>query len=244
VRSLAASELLGIWEQNGDASPAARALALLGASCPEDADELPALSVGARDSRLLALRELLFGTTLSVVATCPACREQLELSLRTDELRVAAAEPTDEPFIVEPPGWRVRARLVNAGDLLAIANLTDASAARRLLLARCVLEAERDGVAVGPDTLPDAVVDAIAARMEAEDPLGDARLGLCCPACGDAWSARFDATTLFWEEIEACAHRLLNEVHAIASIYGWDERDILAMSPSRRRVYLSLVGAS
>jgi hypothetical protein len=31
-------------------------------------------------------------------------------------------------------------------------------------------------------------------------------------------------------------------VHVIASAYGWSERDILAMSAARRRLYLDVIG--
>jgi len=52
----------------------------------------------------------------------------------------------------------------------------------------------------------------------------------------------FDILTYLWSEIEDWAQRLLLEVHTLALAYGWSERDILAMSPRRRRLYLEMVG--
>jgi hypothetical protein len=45
-----------------------------------------------------------------------------------------------------------------------------------------------------------------------------------------------------WREIESMAGRLLRDVHALASAYGWHEKDILALSPVRRQFYLTLIG--
>jgi hypothetical protein len=33
------------------------------------------------------------------------------------------------------------------------------------------------------------------------------------------------------------------DVHALASAYGWSEREILALSDTRRRLYLEMVSA-
>ena len=45
------------------------------------------------------------------------------------------------------------------------------------------------------------------------------------------------------EFVEMAARRLLPEVHALASSYGWSEKEILALSPARRRSYIALLGA-
>ncbi|HXI74354.1 MAG TPA: hypothetical protein VNG94_02120, partial [Pyrinomonadaceae bacterium] len=86
-----------------------------------------------------------------------------------------------------------------------------------------------------------AVTDAVAKRMAEADPQADLRLDLSCPACGHRWQALFDIDSFFWSEINAWAQRVLTEVHALASAYGWRERDILDLSPRRRQFYLGLV---
>jgi len=35
----------------------------------------------------------------------------------------------------------------------------------------------------------------------------------------------------------------LSDVHTLARAYGWRERDILTLSPTRRQFYLNMVGA-
>ena len=50
-----------------------------------------------------------------------------------------------------------------------------------------------------------------------------------------------DVAAFFWTELNAWAVRLLREIHALASAYGWREADILALSPKRRDLYLELI---
>ena len=75
-------------------------------------------------------------------------------------------------------------------------------------------------------------------------PLGrpDARRRLPGLRRGAARSA-LDVPGLVWDEVDAVARRLVDEVHALASAYGWAERDILAMGAARRAAYLARVGA-
>src|SRR5580658_4185864 len=64
-------------------SLARRGLRFLMAACPGmSADALAALTIGERDARLLALRQALWGPEMVAVATCPACRERIEMTGR------------------------------------------------------------------------------------------------------------------------------------------------------------------
>jgi hypothetical protein len=87
------------------------------------------------------------------------------------------------------------------------------------------------------------VVGAVVDRMARSDPQADVRLESACPACAHRWSSPFDIFCYLWSEIEDWAERLIREVHALALAYGWSERDIIAMSPRRRRLYLDMMGA-
>ncbi len=130
-------------------------------------------------------------------------------------------------------------RPLTSRDLAAAAACADAASARRLLAHRAVTGL--DGPAASDAGLADGELDAIAAQLEAIDPLADLALDLDCPDCGAAWEAAVDVAQYVWLEIEAEALRLVREVHAIAAAYGWRETEILAMSPLRRRAYLELV---
>ncbi|MGD1992197.1 MAG: phage baseplate protein [Anaerolineae bacterium] len=246
MRALSAGELLSVWEQ-GLAQPAAqRALMLLTAAYPEATPEtLAHLSIGQRDHRLLQLRESTFGSQLVSVANCPVCGDYLELVFTVAELQLPHPNnvPSENtPLTLEMGGYEAHFRLPDSLDLAAAADCEDAAAARHLLLTRCLVSASREGEEVDIDQLPEDVIQAMVTRMAQTDPQADVRLALSCPACGHEWEMLFDIVSFFWKEIDAWAVRALHEVHALASAYGWDEADILAMSPARRRFYLEMIG--
>jgi len=89
--------------------------------------------------------------------------------------------------------------------------------------------------------LPENVIAAVSERMAQLDPQGDIQLTLTCPKCGHEWLSPLDIASYLWREICAWAGRTLNEIHLIASAYGWRETDILTLSPQRRRTYLELI---
>jgi hypothetical protein len=53
----------------------------------------------------------------------------------------------------------------------------------------------------------------------------------------------FDVADYLWQELHAWAKDVLRSVHALAVAYGWREADVLALSPTRRRIYLELARA-
>jgi hypothetical protein len=210
-RALTQAELLSMWEHGQGQRPSRRALALL----PPDSASLP---IGRRDASLLELRVALFGSELSGVTSCPACGEEIELAFDAEEVRrEPAADPGDDSF-----------RLPTTEDLIAIEHAEDLETARALLFARCA-------------GASDEPAEAIVARMAAADPQADVQIDTECPACSHRWREPFDIAAFLWTEISVLARRLLGEVHELASMYGWSERDILSLSPARRNAYLEMV---
>ena len=96
---------------------------------------------------------------------------------------------------------------------------------------------------VDPASLPEQIVSAVIDRMAQADPQAEIQIALACPACPHRWSTIFDIVSYLWSEIDDWAQRLLMEVHALASAYGWGEGEIIAMSARRRHLYLGIVGA-
>ena len=241
MRPLSANDLLEVWELGQDQHPLDRALILLGAACPElDADELAGLSVGARDARLLTLRERTFGPRLAGFVECPRCSEALEFEAAVADLRAAPAHD-GLSWEVEVGDLSLRFRLPDSRDLGAAAICHGPAAARRLLVRRCVLYASRGGGPVAADDLPEEAVAGLARRMVEQDPQAETLLEFSCPACEHDWQALFDIVAFLWSEVSARADHLLGEVHALALAYGWREADILGMSAHRRRLYLEMV---
>jgi uncharacterized protein (UPF0212 family) len=250
MRPLSASQLVNLWERGPGQHPAQRALALLEAAHPEDSpQELALLPIGRCNALLLTLREWTFGSRVSGVVTCPNCGQRLETDFSISEIRAAEAGPRYSRFEVgeclslETEGYEVQFRLPNGLDLMAVSGYSDPEAARRALLEGCVLSVLRDGEVLPVDALPEQVTARIAESMEQADPQADVELSLSCPTCGRQWQAAFDIASYFLSEISDWAPRILRDVHALASAYGWRESDILALSPWRRQLYLDMIYA-
>ena len=243
MRAPSAGELLNVWEAGFAQAPTERALALLAVACPETSrDALAALSIGQRDARLLALREGLWGPQMEAVVACQDCRERLELPLDTRQLlsQSPSTPPGEIPLSVAE--YNMVFRLPTSLDLLAHVGY-GATGGHSPLLHRCLLSAQQRGVPVEADKLPVEVVEAVTKSMAEADPLADIQLDLTCPSCQHRWHSVFDIVSFLWTEIEVWAWRMLSDVHTLARAYGWSERDILALSPTRRQFYLEMVGA-
>jgi hypothetical protein len=241
MQALLPNELLDVWEQGASLSSAERALLLLAAAHTElTPEQIAQLSVGQRDSYLLALREQTFGSKLDSITTCPSCAVQMEFRVNAADI---CSTPPKEPngvLEVTHADYSVEFRLPNSLDLARLDSAADPETNRQHLLQSCVIMARRARVEVAAAELPAEVGTAIAQRMAPADPEADVELALVCPHCQHAWRTSFDIVSYFWSEIHAWAGRLLREVHLLASAYGWRETDILAMSPWRRQAYLEL----
>lgn len=255
MRNLSVTELLTVWERALGQSPVQQALVLLAAAYPEHSPEqLAQLSVGRRDARLLTLRERLFGSQLNSVTTCPQCQQRIELAFNVPDIRIEpsmtdAVYPAGEAITLTLEGYRVHFRLPNSLDLASIETSSDVDQAREQLLRRCLQSVVREGAesdAGEPlddvSRLPMALADTIVERMAQADPQADTRLALSCPDCSHEWRATFDIATYLAGEIHSWAKHILREVHGLARAYGWREADILALTPTRRRAYLELLG--
>jgi hypothetical protein len=242
MRSVSASELLGVWEQGLAQRPVQRALTLLTTACPETSpEELAKLSIGQRDARLLALREWTFGHQLISLATCPSCGQRLELTFNVADIQVATEVEPKETLALSVADYEVHFRPPNSLDLAAIADQKDVATGRQRLLESCLMAVHQNGEQVSADQLPANIREAVVEQMARADPQADVQLALSCPSCGHQWQAAFDIVSFFWSEINAWASRILREVHTLASAYGWREADILAMSPWRRQCYLEML---
>jgi hypothetical protein len=239
MMALSTSDLLNVWESGLDQPPAKRALSLLASANPDvSPNELAKLSIGKRDSKLLVLRELAFGSKLDCIAVCPACKEKLEFTFEIDDIRSKPENNITEPFFLERSGYEIQFRLPNSLDLMAISNFDDANSARNFLLKCCILRVAKNGKDDSSENLPDEIIDAISNKMSDIECQADMQLSMTCPTCGNAWQEAFDIVSFLWKEIDAWAQRTLLEVAYLASAYSWREADILNMSPWRRQFYL------
>jgi hypothetical protein len=242
MMAVSSAQLLAAWERGLNQPPARRVLTLLNADDDGGTFEaLAPLSIGERDRRLLCLREQMFGPHLNAIAECPACGESLEVDFNIADVRVEPNEPASEPFTLEHEGYVVAFRLPASLDLGSLDENAAAVENRRRLVELCVLSASRSGSVISADELPEELVAAIAAQMAKADPQAEILITMQCPACPHQWSTPLDIGAFFWAELNTWATRLLREIHLLAAAYGWREPDILALSPTRRQLYLEML---
>jgi len=228
--------LLAAWEAGYGRPAPDRAVVLVTLSSGLPADEVADLPLGQCDLLVLRLREVSFGARMDALTECPDCGAELDVVVDTSELRcqttMACCPPDRRPLEAA-----VVLRPLTVGDLLA------GGADRAGLLARCVT-ASPAAEPAQPAPLPaellaePAFLDAIEAELDLLDPQAAAGIDLDCPDCGASWQAAADVTEFVWSEVDRFVRRLLLDVHALASAYGWTEADVLAVSPARRRFYL------
>jgi T4 bacteriophage base plate protein len=246
MNALTASNIVFAWEAGQGKHALDRALLLLSLAFPtQSVDALSTLTIGQRTRYLLTVRKDTLGPQASCVATCPHCNEKLEFLLNLEALlrSVSAVSAAESALALTVDAFTLQFRLPTSVDLAAVINSADLSTGRALLLERCLLHAEQAGQDISVTDLPEKVVTAIAEAMTEADPLAEIPLALNCIACGENWTSNFDIVSFFWAELEAQARRLFYDVHALASTYGWREADILAMSTTRRQLYLALIGS-
>jgi hypothetical protein len=231
------AEWLEAWEASARLDVGWREAALLQPACPGfDLRQLAALPLGTRDALLMQLRRCLFGPAMQCSAICPDCGQRCEWEQQADP----SGEPVDAAKETrwQQAGWSVRLRPPTGLDL---AELKECGADSTGLLARCVLEVEHDGQAVDVTALPPALEANLSDALLAVDPRLDTGVALTCPACGTDWEADFDIGAYLWAELDGWARSLLDEVHRLASAYGWTQSEVLSLGPLRRARYLALV---
>ncbi|MDJ0511711.1 MAG: hypothetical protein QNJ64_21055 [Crocosphaera sp.] len=243
IRPLSAADIVRIWELGQDRHPIDRALLLLAYGFPEKQfTEFASWSIGCRDAYLLTLREITFGEQLNSFATCPQCQENLEFSLSTKALRIIDPDAMTDlsEYQVSIDHLNLHFRLPNSLDLATVMTAPDEETATLQLAKQCLLEVNLEGKALSYEELPTTVIALLAQKLTETDPQAEILLDLNCPACDHVWQVLFDIVDFFWRELSNQAQRLLQEVHSLAKVYGWQEAEILNMSAVRRQYYLDL----
>lgn len=247
MHPLTAKDLLATWERGLSQTSVRRLISLLAGVYPGLSEEqLWLLPIGQRDGLALAARERLFGGRLASIAQCPACAQPLEFELDVADLRLSNLPPELPPDAAPHSchwnnggkHYELRFRLPDSLDLLLAEAQPHPEAALQLLLGRCLLAAKSGRSQLKVENLPSGALAALEEAMSQVDPQANTQLDLSCPACNHRWLAALDIGSFLWREFHAWALRLLGEVHVLAKHYCWAEADILAMSPTRRRLYL------
>lgn len=191
---------------------------------------LPAADLGAI---ALTIRQAWLGDWISTDARCPepACEERMDVAFAISAY-IAHHRPRRFPGVragqdhgwFELAGASVTFRLPTIGDLLLAAASADPELSLR---ERCV----------HPATVPAAAARRVSRAMAALAPAVGGAVAACCPACGGSGSLNFDPVTYSLTEMRDAAGSLFEDVHLLASAFGWTEGDILALPRGRRARY-------
>jgi hypothetical protein len=227
---LEADAVLKLWERAEREHPIDRVLSILSAFTARERGNLIEMPIHRRDALLLSSRVAAFGNRLDGVAACAACGCKIDVSF---DLPDASAMVLEDEGLVEVDGRAVRVRVPDSGDLAAVAHLRDPVAAARLLLVRCQSESTMDGAA-----MDGAAMQALEQELERLCDATWLELRVACPDCDATFIVPVDIGRFFWTEIAAYAAGLIEDVHALAALYGWSESAILALPERRRRRYL------
>jgi hypothetical protein len=241
MRALSNADFLTLWENGHRLHPLDRGLLAIRASLPETPDSrvtdepVADWTLGRRNRALAELRTLYFGPRLEGWTTCSQCGEKLEFEVDCRALAQIHEEASSQPIAVHGSTFR----LPTSRDLAHIAGETDPQRAALLLLENCAIDHD----ASEPSGWSETEIEEVAEKMAIADPLAEIALDFECPVCQHTSEEVLDLSSFLWAEIESRAKRLLLEIHALATSYGWAESAILAMSDVRRATYLQMVQA-
>lgn len=187
------------------------------------------------DAALLGVRRAVLGERVVATVRCsaPACGAPSDVELMVSDYLAAHAReqppgttPTAESGWFALDGEAVRFRLPTAADLRAIYGCANGEDA---LAARCVQPA---GAAADPR---------VGAAMEALGPSLARELLGACAECGAELRVGFDPMRFVLNELRERATPIYDEVHLLASRYGWSEDAILSLPRQRRVRYVERV---
>lgn len=220
-----------------------RARAILRAAYPScDETEWETKTIGEWNSALLRFRAAQFGPILQIFDRCPSCHASIEFEVALDRILPAENSPPAERAL-STGDWTIHFRPLTGADWgRAFGQGEDApEAAAKRLLGAALLRVREGATDAAPESLPDRAWEELADALVEADTASEILFKVRCPSCEDEWDAPLEPAEFLWREINAAARRLLRQIHALATAYGWSEAAILNLSKERRATYLRLV---
>jgi hypothetical protein len=223
-----------------DRTPLPFLVTALLARCSETADPEGwwAQPVGTRIASLVRLAAVTDGReAVDVHLRCPVpdCGTTFEIALPVDAL--GDGSPPAEPIAVAlPAGGSVTVRLPTGEDQRrwVAARYRSSGEAVNAIAGALVVEGQLsadDG----------SMLTAIGAALADHDPLVHFTVACNCPSCAGAAELPIDLEALAIGRLAAVRRALIEDVHVLASAYGWTESEILAIAPERRARYRELI---
>ncbi len=239
-------EITGIEEQAVANTSTLDAIQLLDALIVSDYEgglrqgEVVNLTPWDREQLLAAVYMRTYGVRIESTIKCHQCAENFDMDFELDRLLESlrpgsydALGVTGEANGIYRLGDGITFRLPTGEDECAVIGLTPEEA-KAVLLERCVQSDSKS------DELS-KYSDIVQNTMEALSPLVALELDAQCPECGHDQSVYFDLQHYLLTTIQAERKRLMQEIHALASNYGWSLSEILGLPRSQRKILAGLV---
>jgi hypothetical protein len=164
-----------------------------------------------------------------IAASC-RCGSSFDVPIRYSELPV---KPAGEGYPYAEAATslgRLRLRVPTGADQEAIAAIDDPAAARRRLARRCLVEPV-------PGPLSEQDVAKIETALEEVAPELTTRAQVACVDCGRPHELYLDPYLC----LSRASEEIFLEIHTLASVYHWSEREILSLPRERRQLYIALL---
>lgn len=207
------------------------------------------LTAADRDRLLAAIYTAAFGARVAGTLCCRRCGELFDIDFSLEELtahlwendREPASKGLDEPLEPLPDGLYAlpdgtRFRLPTGEDECAVLGLPPVQA-RQALLTRCLTDGSTH---LEPE---DELSQAVQAAMTSLAPTLDLELDAACSECGELQPVHFDIQHYLLTSLLQERSQLAQEIHRLASAYGWSLNEILSLPRSRRRSLVDLIEA-
>jgi hypothetical protein len=168
-----------------------------------------------------------------MTGTCSSCGSLFDFALSPADLPLPQEAAVEQDWVEVMTGsGPVRVRAPLCADQIAIAENPEPE---RALLERCIASG-RPEEELRLD-FADRDLAAIDAAMIALSPTLPFGAAMSCPSCGQV--NEMPVCTSDW--LSEMDDGPLQDVHDIASAYGWGQGEILALSRNRRKAYLRLI---
>jgi hypothetical protein len=243
MRALSPADCLALWESGQGLHPLDQGLLAIQTAFPETRNESVAdWPLGRRNRALAELRCACFGRWIRGWSVCEACGERVEFAVDGAAISECSTPGSDTTVQVDARSFR----LPSSRDLAQITTEADPAAAALRLVELCSLSAAEVHAAQAQEAtkqLSEQELELIGEKISEADPLAEILLHFDCPVCDHSFDQALDLSSFLWSEIEGRAKKLMLDVYALASSFGWSESEVLGLSATRRDFYLQMVRA-
>ena len=199
---------------------------------PATRGRVDALCIDDRRWLMLQLSALLGASPIWLTEHCDDCATAFDIALDPATTPVKPAGP-GFPFVdVETARGPVRVRVPTGSDQQAIASL-DEEQALTALVERCCTAG--GSTLTRPLSMRD--LQRVNDALEEVSPQVALTVSTACPTCREPAQVAIDPSTL----VQVDEGAVLEDVHVLASSYGWSEEQILGLPVNRRHEYLQRV---